>query len=56
MFGIGEFKKLMQKLTVRERSFIRWRFGLVKDGKGRSLVKVGKIMGISRGRVRNLER
>jgi len=41
-------------LTPRERSVITLRYG-IDDGRSRTLLEVGKELGISRERVRQLE-
>ena len=46
--------KALSKLTVKEAAVIRLRFGL-DNGKERTLQEVGKILGITRERVRQLE-
>lgn len=46
---------LLAELTPQQREVLVWRFGL-QDGRSLSLAKVGDRMGISRERVRQLER
>ncbi len=44
----------LQLLTARERLTIELRFGM-RDGKTRSLDEVGKLMKVSKERIRHLE-
>ena len=46
---------LLSELTPRERRIIQLRFGL-SDGHQRTLEEIGKRLGISRERVREVER
>ena len=50
-----DLENLMSNLTPQQREVLALRFGL-RDGRGLSLAKVGDRMGISRERVRQLER
>lgn len=47
--------KLLQQLAGREREIIKLRFGLVADGRARTLEEVGHTFGITRERVRQIE-
>lgn len=49
-----ELKNLMAELTDREQDVLRMRFGL-KDGKTHSLAEIGKVLELSRERVRQIE-
>jgi RNA polymerase sigma factor (sigma-70 family) len=49
------FRSLMPVLPERERSVIEWRYGL-RDGKPRTLAEIGKKIGVSRERVRQIEK
>jgi len=49
-----QVKDLLTCLTPRERTVIRLRYGL-EDGRSRTLLEVGKVFGISRERVRQIE-
>jgi RNA polymerase primary sigma factor len=49
-----ELHKALALLTPRERSVITLRYG-IGDGRSRTLLEVGKALGISRERVRQLE-
>jgi RNA polymerase primary sigma factor len=49
-----ELHQALTPLTPRERSVITLRFG-IGDGRSRTLLEVGKELGISRERVRQLE-
>ena len=51
----GQLKKTMSSLDQRERQIIRWRFGL-EDEQVRSLQECGESFGITRERVRQIER
>ncbi len=46
---------LSEHLTPREKDIVRLRFGLDRGGMERTLGEVGKLMGISRERARQLE-
>ena len=46
---------LMGQLSIRQRKIIRLHFGM-EDGKCYSLEEIGKILGISKERVRQIER
>jgi RNA polymerase primary sigma factor len=49
-----ELQRVLSLLTPRERSVITLRYG-IGDGRSRTLLEVGKKLGISRERVRQLE-
>ncbi len=49
-----ELQRVLSLLTPRERSVITLRYG-IDDGRSRTLLEVGKKLGISRERVRQLE-
>ena len=49
-----ELHRALSNLTSRERDVIRLRYG-IGDGRSRTLLEVGKELGISRERVRQLE-
>ena len=49
-----ELLQMLALLTTRERMVITLRFG-IGDGQSRTLLEVGKELGISRERVRQLE-
>lgn len=48
-------RKLLRGLTPRNQQAIEWRYGLV-DGQPQTLAEVGKRIGVSRERVRQIER
>ena len=50
-----EIDSLLSSLNEREETIIRLRFGLTEDGKARTLEEVGKQLGVTRERVRQLE-
>lgn len=47
-------EEMLSKLSKREREVLNWRFGLL-DGKQRTLKEVGKILGVTRERIRQIE-
>lgn len=47
--------KALGVLTEKERTIIRLRFGLVEDGRSRTLEEVGKVFHVTRERVRQIE-
>jgi len=49
-----EIKRELGNLTKREREVLEMRFGL-KDGQGRTLEEVGREMGVTRERIRQIE-
>src|SRR5207237_10349201 len=50
--AVGE---ALEELTDRERKIVRLRFGL-EDGQARTLEEVGKEVGVTRERIRQIER
>jgi RNA polymerase nonessential primary-like sigma factor len=50
----NELQDLLAELTTRERDVIQMRFGL-GDGQSHSLAEIGKVMELSRERVRQIE-
>ena len=44
----------MNKLTPREAKVLKLRFGL-EDGRARTLEEVGKVFGVTRERIRQIE-
>lgn len=51
----SDLDRALSSLTVREQEIVRLRYGLVPDGRARSLDEVGARFGISRERVRQIE-
>jgi RNA polymerase primary sigma factor len=49
-----QMRDLLESLSPRERGVLELRFGL-KDGQGRTLEEVGRIFGVTRERVRQIE-
>jgi RNA polymerase nonessential primary-like sigma factor len=49
-----ELQDMLAELTVRERDVIQMRFGL-GDGQSHSLAEIGKVLELSRERVRQIE-
>jgi RNA polymerase primary sigma factor len=49
-----QMRDLLDSLSPRERGVLELRFGL-KDGQGRTLEEVGRIFGVTRERVRQIE-
>lgn len=47
--------KALGTLTDKERTIIQLRFGLVEDGRSRTLEEVGKVFHVTRERVRQIE-
>ena len=47
--------KALGTLTDKERTIIQLRFGLVEDGRSRTLEEVGKVFRVTRERVRQIE-
>jgi len=45
----------LQNLEVRERKILHWRYGLSQEGEPLTLGEIGKRLGISRERVRQIE-
>lgn len=50
-----DLEKVLNTLTPREKVVVKWRFGLVEDGRMRTLQEIGDLMGISKERIRQLE-
>ena len=50
-----EIAKLLENLTSRERLVLQLRFGL-SDGKNRTLEDIGKMLGLTRERIRQIEK
>ncbi len=51
----SEIRKLLENLTSREKLVIQLRFGL-SDGKNRTLEEIGNMMGLTRERIRQIEK
>lgn len=51
----GDLDHVLESLTEREQEVIRLRYGLVPDGRSRSLDEIGARFGISRERARQIE-
>jgi len=49
-----EMQRLLEKLTPREQKILRMRFGL-EDGTTYTLEEVGKVFGVTRERVRQIQ-
>ena len=49
-----EINNVLMMLTERERKVIQLRFGLI-DGRARTLEEVGKVFGVTRERIRQIE-
>ncbi len=49
-----DLKKILESLSERERRVIEYRFGLT-DGTPRTLEEVGKVFGVTRERIRQIE-
>ena len=47
-------EKVLRTLTFRERAIVKLRYGLL-DGHVRTLEEVGKVFGVTRERVRQIE-
>jgi RNA polymerase primary sigma factor len=53
--NIENLNKIMQDLSEREQRVLCLRYGLVEDGRARTLEEVGKEFGVTRERVRQIE-
>lgn len=51
----GDLERVLGSLTVREQEVVRLRYGLVPDGRARSLDEIGARFNISRERARQIE-
>ena len=51
----AQLQEVLRPLSQRERAVLEWRFGLV-DGCPRTLHEVSRRLGLSRERIRQLER
>ena len=51
----ARLESLLEKLSKRERRILSYRFGL-EDGNLRSLAETGKMVGITRERIRQIEK
>jgi RNA polymerase nonessential primary-like sigma factor len=51
---LQELNQLMSDLTSRERDVITLRYGL-RDGRAYSLAEIGRVLDLSRERVRQIE-
>jgi RNA polymerase nonessential primary-like sigma factor len=51
----GDLERVLASLTDREQEVVRLRYGLVPDGRARSLDEIGARFGISRERARQIE-
>ena len=49
-----QLERVVDTLTDREENVLRWRFGL-DDGRTRTLEEVGKVFGVTRERIRQIE-
>jgi len=49
-----QIRNILDELTVRERRIIQLRFGLI-DGRQRTLEEVGRVFGVTRERIRQIE-
>jgi RNA polymerase primary sigma factor len=49
-----QISEVLDTLTEREESVLRLRFGL-DDGRSRTLEEVGKVFGVTRERIRQIE-
>ena len=51
----GDLERVLASLTEREQEVVRLRYGLIPDGRARSLDEIGARFGISRERARQIE-
>jgi RNA polymerase sigma factor (sigma-70 family) len=52
---LAELSRAIERLPEREATIVRLRYGLT-DGKARTMSEIGEVLGLSRERVRQLER
>ncbi len=52
---LAELSRAIERLPEREATIVRLRYGLT-DGKPRTMAEIGEVLGLSRERVRQLER
>ena len=52
---INESNNLLENLSTREKLVIQLRFGL-SDGRNRTLEEIGKMLGLTRERIRQIEK
>lgn len=50
-----EINKLLEKLSSKQRDIIRLRFGF-ENGQTKTLEEIGQIMGVTRERIRQIEK
>lgn len=51
----GQLEKVLHTLTAREEKILRLRFGLDKDTEPQTLEEVGRYLGVTRERIRQIE-
>jgi RNA polymerase sigma factor (sigma-70 family) len=52
---VGALEDLMADLPTRTRHILEWRFGL-EDDQGETLAEIGRRLGLSRERIRQIEK